>query len=425
MNPEKYPFLRYSPFVILLFRFLPDEKRFVLQEYSETAEDFFGFEAKDIDRNYQDLTKFWGKFIHKDDIPMLFGSAAILMDNPDEDISFTCRAKNKDGNYRFVAGYVKGKKIEDTLYAYCYFFEIQDMQFLSEQYLIHSLPAHLVLEDVLKTTPIPIYWVDEKRKVVGANPALLQYFGIEDTNEIIGKSVLSFPHLSTDARERVYKVQLKAIQEKTTVSGEKKIKINGKNRNIQFTETPMVQNGRVVGLVGAFEDITKFRQAESILKRAAEKDFLTGLFNRRSLFAYADSAMKNPKKGERVAVLMIDVDRFKKVNDQFGHEKGDALLKKTAAVLKDVVKGHEGIAARLGGDEFVIVLLNVTKTQTNAIVKTIHKKVKSIALGKGIKVHLDVSIGFSYSKDITKMKEMLDKADKGMYKEKKEKEQTT
>jgi diguanylate cyclase (GGDEF)-like protein len=92
----------------------------------------------------------------------------------------------------------------------------------------------------------------------------------------------------------------------------------------------------------------------TVLRRCAAADELTGLPNRRGLFqAYAALA----RRGRRPAVLMLDLTRFKQVNDRYGHDAGDALLRHVAAQLVEVVAGRAGaVAGRLGGDEFALVL---------------------------------------------------------------------
>jgi diguanylate cyclase (GGDEF)-like protein len=92
------------------------------------------------------------------------------------------------------------------------------------------------------------------------------------------------------------------------------------------------------------------------IKDFSEKDFLTGLFNRRYLFANAPSRIrKRRKQGGAASLAMLDIDHFKKINDRFGHETGDAVLKDLGERLRQRF-GEKGIAARLGGEEFCLLL---------------------------------------------------------------------
>lgn len=109
------------------------------------------------------------------------------------------------------------------------------------------------------------------------------------------------------------------------------------------------------GWIATYEDITERRRAETLIAYMAHHDSLTGLANRVLFRERLDRALENAQRQKAtIAVLCLDLDRFKDVNDSLGHEKGDALLKVVADRLKDCV--HEGdLVARLGGDEFAVL----------------------------------------------------------------------
>lgn len=104
---------------------------------------------------------------------------------------------------------------------------------------------------------------------------------------------------------------------------------------------------------GTVQDITERKQAEQTLRVQAQTDALTGLMNRDAILAHLDARLSDPADGE-VALLYIDLDRFKIVNDVLGHTAGDELLVSAARRMREAVDG-EGLIARFGGDEFVIV----------------------------------------------------------------------
>ncbi|MAL00051.1 MAG: GGDEF domain-containing protein [Citromicrobium sp.] len=120
-------------------------------------------------------------------------------------------------------------------------------------------------------------------------------------------------------------------------------------------EREMVE-GKPVALIGVFKDITERYKLETQLRAAAHADVLTGLPNRARLTEYLDDGISCKRKhGTPMAVLLIDLDHFKDVNDQLGHEAGDRVLNGVAAqLLGEPFAGQ--MAARLGGDEFVLVL---------------------------------------------------------------------
>jgi diguanylate cyclase (GGDEF)-like protein/PAS domain S-box-containing protein len=111
--------------------------------------------------------------------------------------------------------------------------------------------------------------------------------------------------------------------------------------------------GNPESFTGLMTDITGRKQAESRLQELATHDTLTGLPNRTLLNERLQHMLDACREGESVAVLFLDLDRFKEVNDSFGHELGDVLLCEVAARLRKVLRPHD-VIARLGGDEFVV-----------------------------------------------------------------------
>ena len=128
------------------------------------------------------------------------------------------------------------------------------------------------------------------------------------------------------------------------------------------TYIPHWKNGQVNGFYAVSYDVTERKRLEVSLTEQALQDALTQLPNRRALLTRLDAAMS---QDVRLAVLFLDLDGFKQVNDRFGHEVGDLLLLRFAERLKTVVSSTD-VVARLAGDEFVIVLLNLGATQSPA-----------------------------------------------------------
>ncbi len=118
-------------------------------------------------------------------------------------------------------------------------------------------------------------------------------------------------------------------------------------------------DGQVLRLVGTHLDVTELKLAEQGVRVAALHDALTGLPNRALVFEYADLLFAAARRSHSSsAVLFIDLDRFKPVNDLYGHEVGDRVLREVAMRLRACVR-HEDLVGRLGGDEFVVVLPHI------------------------------------------------------------------
>ena len=124
--------------------------------------------------------------------------------------------------------------------------------------------------------------------------------------------------------------------------------------------------GRFFGFRGFASDLTKMRQSEVELDRLAKQDSLTGLANREALRRALDDALVGAvRRKHRCSVFLLDLDRFKAVNDTLGHPAGDTLLRLVSLRLREVI-GEAGQVGRLGGDEFEIVL-PATSSQGRAV----------------------------------------------------------
>lgn len=173
--------------------------------------------------------------------------------------------------------------------------------------------------------------------------------------------------------------------------------------------------------IAQIQDITEQKNQEADLKNKAYLDYLTELSNRRSLEIFFESCTKSSIQNSTImGVYFIDIDYFKRINDDFGHGIGDGLLKIIAQRLKNIVRSKDMIA-RIGGDEFVIIMPGLKTTNE---VKRIAKKI-NLSVSKPIiidKNHFNVttSVGVSvYPKDGKHLKDLLKKADVSLYEAKK------
>ena len=151
------------------------------------------------------------------------------------------------------------------------------------------------------------------------------------------------------------------------------------------------------GWVATHEDITERRLAEQQLAHMARHDPLTGLSNRAAFREYTDRETARRSPGNSVAVLCLDLDHFKHVNDTFGHATGDALLCAVAARIKGAIRGSD-MAVRLGGDEFAIVQVGVDQPSQAAdlAARLIELLSRPFDLG-GHQVVVGISVGIAYS----------------------------
>ena len=156
------------------------------------------------------------------------------------------------------------------------------------------------------------------------------------------------------------------------------------------------EQGRFMGFRGIGADLTEQRRTEQEISRLARFDSLTSLPNRAMMRQTLDEALRNASRRQKgCALFLIDLDRFKNVNDTLGHPVGDALLRKVAERLKSVM-GNHGQVGRLGGDEFKAVLPGIVETGLlESLAKTLIEQVSRPYTIEGHKVTIGASVGIA------------------------------
>lgn len=175
--------------------------------------------------------------------------------------------------------------------------------------------------------------------------------------------------------------------------------------------------GTVVGLVCVLNDITELKNSELKLKQMALHDPLTGLANRHLFFDRLDLATHEAERsGGKFALLFLDLDKFKPVNDTLGHDIGDLVLKNVATRLQHLVRAGDTVA-RMGGDEFTIILNGLHSDEDAE--KIADKIIQRIAIPftfGNISCNLGVSIGITLFPDHgTLAEQLINRADQSMY----------
>jgi diguanylate cyclase (GGDEF)-like protein len=183
-------------------------------------------------------------------------------------------------------------------------------------------------------------------------------------------------------------------------------------RSVQIVNQPLANGGWVV----TQEDITERRRAEKQIAHLAHYDALTDLPNRVLFRAQLQQELERTKRGEQLAVLYIDIDEFKSVNDSLGHPAGDELLKAVASRLRSCLRETDSVA-RLGGDEFAIVQTGIKQPgDVVKLVTRIYQAIREPYECLGHQVTTDASIGIALApNDATDLDQLLKSADLAMY----------
>lgn len=178
--------------------------------------------------------------------------------------------------------------------------------------------------------------------------------------------------------------------------------------------------------VGSFTDITEYKQAQEKILNLAFYDQLTGLPNRRSILERLEHSLAVSARSERYgAILYLDLDHFKTINDTQGHDSGDEVLQEIANRIQATVR-HEDSIARIGGDEFVVILENISKDKEQAAshARMVGSKLLEVMarpyIVRGMEFHASVSIGVTLFCHLHEsVHDLLKRADMAMYEAKK------
>ena len=189
----------------------------------------------------------------------------------------------------------------------------------------------------------------------------------------------------------------------------------GDGRLIAIHHQPLEDGGWVC----TYEDITERRKAEAQVEFLAHHDSLTELPNRRLFTDRLNGAITRAASGNPCALLCLDLDGFKEVNDRLGHAAGDALLKNVAMRLKDSIRSDD-TAARLGGDEFAVLLPNSSTTSALRVANELAEVLREpYFLGAFGSADVAASVGIAIAPDhATTADELMLKADQALYKSK-------
>jgi diguanylate cyclase (GGDEF)-like protein len=179
-------------------------------------------------------------------------------------------------------------------------------------------------------------------------------------------------------------------------------------------------DGQPINFMVQAYNITLQKTAEERLRHMEYHDPLTGLANRNKLDQFINQILTRSRRHqESFALMLIDLDRFKYVNDTIGHEAGDLLLQIIADRLKGAIRNTD-LVARLGGDEFVVVVTDVVKSESVALIANkILESVMEAVVVKGQKIYITTSIGISlYPFDGQTMQTLMKNADLALYRSK-------
>ncbi len=214
-----------------------------------------------------------------------------------------------------------------------------------------------LLEAFLDHIPDNIFFKDRASRFLQVSRSMANYFGLADPSRAVNKTDADF--FSAEHADRALADEQEILRTGEPLAGmeEKETWPDGRENWVLTTKVPFRNHhGQVIGTMGISRDITDRKQAEFRIRYMALHDGLTGLPNRILLQDRLTQCIALAGRNQsRVAVLMLDLDHFKNVNDSLGHHVGDQLLQAVSQRLRESLRESD-IVGRLGGDEFVIAL---------------------------------------------------------------------
>src|ERR1039457_6053992 len=278
--------------------------------------------------------------------------------------------------------------------------------------------AHQMLQSILNTIPQRVFWKDRNCTYVGCNRAFATDAGLNNSAEIIGKSDFE---LAWSGMADRYRADDKLVMEQGSTKlnyDETQSRPDGSLLWLRTNKLPLWdREGKVIGVIGTYEDITERKVAEERVQYLAYYDALTGLPNRTLLQDRLTKALASARRRkDKVALLFLDLDRFKTINDSLGHSVGDLVLQQVAERLKRSAREQDTVA-RLGGDEFLIVLTGVKDIADAAVAaERIMDTMTAEFVVQGHSLGVSCSLGISiFPEHGTDGETLIKNADAAMY----------
>ncbi len=267
----------------------------------------------------------------------------------------------------------------------------------------HALTAleeeHAQLTALLEAMRLGVLMLDRDDRVVFANAALRRLWLIPEHVRLIGQTARQAMRASETrfAEPEHFSRLLLSVPGTQEISDSTELYLADGRILLQLCHPVRDEHHRLIGRLWLFEDVTRERRNAEQLIYLAERDGLTGLYNRRRFEELLDAAIETARRERRsLALMLFDLDEFKHLNDTFGHRAGDALLTRIASEVVAVTRRSD-VVARLGGDEFAVLLPHVkNEEEVKAAAERIVQAVRRVPFEfDGQRIGVTVSLGIA------------------------------
>lgn len=275
----------------------------------------------------------------------------------------------------------------------------------------------IFLNNILNTIPDLIWIKDLEGRYLTCNNTFQQFYGTT-ANNIVGKTDYDFT--DKELADLFQEGDTQTAHTGTRTESERYLHFaDGSHEGLyKITKTPMLcMEGKIIGILGIAYDITLQREREKELEKLANYDFLTEMPNR-SLLKYNlnKSIAKAKRNNSEIALIIFDLDKFKDINDSYGHTIGDELLISVANRFSKTLRKQD-IVARMGGDEFALILDDITHIEDAG--QTAKKMIEAISKPytiNDLEIHIGSSAGIAISpRNADTAETLIQYADSALY----------
>ena len=301
--------------------------------------------------------------------------------------------------------------------------ELRRAQALRERYLARSNDERQRLSALLNVIRLGILFMDRDHRVLYCNRAMLDIWGFPPDENLIGMRdvVLQSRIAELIEQPEAYIEHIDAVLRTYVVSEPYEVHFrDGRIVTDIAAVVEAAQGRRGIGRVWIYEDVTQQRRIAQRLVELAEHDPLTGLFNRRRFHEELNRLLADAsRRGVQVGLLAIDLDGFKPINDEFGHQAGDEVLVKLARAVGDVIRRNE-MFCRLGGDEFGVLVPDTEETELCELARRILEVIDGLRFEfAGRTAGLTASLGIAiFPRHAATAEQLIAVADQAMYRSK-------
>ena len=305
-------------------------------------------------------------------------------------------------------------KLSDTLR------ELEKANAIQKEYLVLASDERARLNALLNAMQIGILFVDRNNRVIYSNPAFEHIWLLtRSKTRFAGMDATALLVQTTDRLSRGDETMQSLLHLAQEGEPSSPVEIEMSDGRLITRVGYPVQDSleHMVGYLWLFEDVTRERQTANQILYLAERDALTGLFNRHRFQEELTRMLSSgERRRRRVALLFFDIDEFKHVNDTFGHRAGDALLIRVAGEVSAQVRRNE-IFSRLGGDEFAILAPDISDQEAESFAERIVRAIARIPFSfEGNNLRLTCSLGVAaYPDHATTAEDLVAHADAAMY----------